>query len=72
MVEAMAWLTIPALVGPVLGPPLGGFITTYFDWRWIFWINIPVAALGHRADHALHPGRARGERRSVSTRRASC
>lgn len=46
MVGALAWLTVPALMGPVLGPPLGGFITTYFDWRWIFWINVPIAALG--------------------------
>ncbi|MBV9390359.1 MAG: MFS transporter, partial [Verrucomicrobia bacterium] len=46
LVGALAWLTIPALVGPVLGPPVGGFITTYFSWRWIFWINLPVAALG--------------------------
>ncbi|MGO4909485.1 MFS transporter [Pseudorhodobacter sp. W20_MBD10_FR17] len=45
-VNAMAWLTVPALIGPVLGPPLGGFITTYFDWRWIFWINVPIAVLG--------------------------
>ncbi|MFD1703541.1 DHA2 family efflux MFS transporter permease subunit [Methylopila henanensis] len=46
LVGALAWLTIPALIGPVLGPPLGGFITTYFSWRWIFWINLPIAALG--------------------------
>jgi EmrB/QacA subfamily drug resistance transporter len=46
MIGAIAWLSIPALVGPVLGPPLGGFITTYFNWRWIFWINIPVALAG--------------------------
>jgi EmrB/QacA subfamily drug resistance transporter len=46
MINAIAWLTVPALVGPVLGPPLGGFITTYFNWRWIFWINIPVAVAG--------------------------
>ncbi len=46
MIGAMAWLTIPALLGPVVGPLLGGFISTYFDWRWIFWINIPVAVLG--------------------------
>jgi MFS family permease len=37
---------IPALIGPMLGPPLGGFITTYFHWRWIFWINIPIGILG--------------------------
>ncbi len=46
LVNALAWLTIPALLGPILGPPLGGFITTYFNWRWIFWINIPIAILG--------------------------
>src|ERR1700751_4335798 len=45
-VGALAWLTIPALIGPVVGPPVGGFITTYFSWRWIFWINLPVAVLG--------------------------
>jgi EmrB/QacA subfamily drug resistance transporter len=46
LVAAMAWLTMPALVGPVIGPPLGGFITTYFDWRWIFFINIPIGIVG--------------------------
>ncbi len=46
LVSALAWLTVPALLGPVVGPPLGGFITTFFDWRWIFWINVPVAVLG--------------------------
>lgn len=46
MVRALNYLTIPALVGPVLGPPLGGFITTYWHWRWIFFINIPIGVLG--------------------------
>lgn len=46
IVGALAYLTIPALVGPVVGPPLGGFITTYFDWRWIFLINIPIGLVG--------------------------
>jgi EmrB/QacA subfamily drug resistance transporter len=46
LVAAMAWLTVPALLGPVLGPPVGGFIVTYFNWRWIFDINVPIGVLG--------------------------
>jgi EmrB/QacA subfamily drug resistance transporter len=46
LISALAWLTVPALMGPVIGPPLGGFITTMFSWRWIFWINIPIGLLG--------------------------
>src|SRR6204780_5222982 len=46
MVTALPYLTVPALIGPVVGPPLGGFITTYFHWRWIFWINAPIGLLG--------------------------
>ena len=52
LVRALAWLTIPALVGPMIGPPLGGFIATYFHWRYIFWINVPIGALGVVADAA--------------------
>ena len=47
LVSAMALLTIPALVGPLAGPPLGGFITTYFSWHWIFLINVPVGIVGY-------------------------
>ncbi|MFW2392677.1 MAG: DHA2 family efflux MFS transporter permease subunit [Alphaproteobacteria bacterium] len=46
LISALAWLTVPALMGPVIGPPLGGFISTFFSWRWIFWINIPIGLLG--------------------------
>ena len=46
LVNAMAWVTVPALIGPVIGPPLGGFITTFFSWHWIFLINIPIGLLG--------------------------
>ena len=46
VVSLIAWLTVPALMGPLIGPPLGGFIATYLDWRWIFWINVPVGIVG--------------------------
>jgi EmrB/QacA subfamily drug resistance transporter len=46
LVSAMAFLTIPALIGPMIGPPLGGFITTWFSWHWIFLINVPVGIVG--------------------------
>jgi EmrB/QacA subfamily drug resistance transporter len=45
-VTAMAYLTIPAMIGPTLGPPIGGFITTYANWRWIFFLNVPMGLLG--------------------------
>jgi EmrB/QacA subfamily drug resistance transporter len=46
LVDAMAYLTIPAVLGPVLGPPVGGFIVTYSSWRWIFFMNVPIAIIG--------------------------
>lgn len=45
-VTALNYLTIPALLGPVTGPALGGAITLYFHWRWIFIINVPIGILG--------------------------
>jgi EmrB/QacA subfamily drug resistance transporter len=46
LVNAMSWLSIPALVGPILGPPFGGLLTTYLSWHWIFWINVPIGIIG--------------------------
>lgn len=45
MVQAMAYLTIPALFAPMIGPPIGGYVATFYDWRWIFWINVPFGLL---------------------------
>ncbi len=46
LVTAMSYLTVPAVLGPVVGPPVGGFIVTYYSWRWIFFINVPIGAIG--------------------------
>src|SRR5256885_1089599 len=46
LINAMVWVTLPALVGPLIGPPVGGFITTYISWHWIFLINVPIGILG--------------------------
>jgi len=46
LLNAMAWVTMPALIGPVIGPPVGGFITTYASWHWIFIINVPIGIIG--------------------------
>src|SRR4051794_22675786 len=46
LINAMVWVTLPALIGPLIGPPLGGFLTTYVSWHWIFFINIPIGITG--------------------------
>ncbi len=46
LVSAMSWVLVPGLIGPVIGPPLGGFIVTYFSWPWIFYINVPLGIVG--------------------------
>src|SRR3954470_2179316 len=46
LVVAMIWVTVPALAGPMIGPPIGGFITTFLSWHWIFFINVPMGIAG--------------------------
>jgi EmrB/QacA subfamily drug resistance transporter len=46
LVRSMAWLMIPATIGPIVGPPVGGFLVTYLSWHWIFYINVPIGILG--------------------------
>lgn len=46
LLRAMAFLSMPALIGPMAGPPLGGLLVTYASWHWIFLINLPIGLLG--------------------------
>jgi EmrB/QacA subfamily drug resistance transporter len=46
VVGALSYIMIPALLGPLCGPLIGGFITTYFHWRWIFFVNVPIGIVG--------------------------
>jgi EmrB/QacA subfamily drug resistance transporter len=46
LVLAMNWMTIPAMIGPTVGPIVGGFLTAYASWRWVFYLNIPMGVLG--------------------------
>ncbi len=46
LVTAMAYSSIPAIIGPTMGPLAGGAITTYASWRWIFFVNIPFGIMG--------------------------
>ena len=64
LVKAMALLTTPAMVGPIIGPPLTGLILKVASWPWIFYINLPVGILGMIAvwkfvprTRQPHPGR---------------
>src|SRR3954451_21956526 len=47
LIQATSWVLIPAVVGPIMGPPVGGFIVTYLhSWRWIFYLNVPTGLIG--------------------------
>src|SRR5471032_424933 len=62
LIKAIATLTWPALVAPILGPPLGGFITDYASWRWIFFINLPLGLIAMIAAWKLIPNPPRDVR----------
>lgn len=55
LMRAIATLTWPALSAPILGPPLGGFITTYASWHWIFILNVPIGIVALALSFTLIP-----------------
>ncbi len=68
LMRVIAILTWPALTAPIVAPPLGGLLTTYASWRWIFFINVPLGLLGlWLASRVVPPGQG-DERRRLDLR----
>ncbi|WP_298063261.1 DHA2 family efflux MFS transporter permease subunit [uncultured Rikenella sp.] len=61
---AMNYITVPALVAPIVGPLVGGYLTTFWSWRWIFYLNVPISivcillAWHYIPQEGLHAGKA--------------
>ncbi len=64
LIKAIATLTWPALVAPIIGPLLGGFITRYASWHWIFFINVPLGLAAIILSLRIIPDIRETERRS--------
>ncbi|HBV6324890.1 MFS transporter [Klebsiella pneumoniae] len=64
LIKAIATLTWPALVAPIIGPPLGGFITRYASWHWSFFINVPLGLAAIILSLRIIPDIRETERRS--------
>lgn len=54
-IQAFNFISIPGLVGPIVGPILGGWLVTYASWHWVFLINIPIGALGFFYGYRIMP-----------------
>ena len=70
MLRAMGLLTTPVMLGPLLGPPIGGLIVTFGSWRWLFFVNVPVALAGLALVRAYVPDIAARDVRPLDGRGA--
>jgi EmrB/QacA subfamily drug resistance transporter len=64
LMQTLSTLVWPGLLAPVIGPPLGGFITSASSWRWIFYINLPFGIVAIALALAVIPNHRSGERTS--------
>jgi EmrB/QacA subfamily drug resistance transporter len=62
LIRAIAFITWPGLIAPIFGPAVGGFLTTYANWRWIFFLNIPLGLLATGLAWRIIPDSERSER----------
>jgi EmrB/QacA subfamily drug resistance transporter len=68
LMRAIATITWPGLIAPVIAPPLGGFITSVASWHWIFLVNVPLGLLGIALAMRVLPREAAGERKPFDGR----
>jgi MFS transporter, DHA2 family, multidrug resistance protein len=61
--QAMALWGVGVMLGPILGPTLGGWLTEYYNWRWVFYINVPVGIVAILGILAFMPGGSQGNKR---------
>ncbi|MFV0296093.1 MAG: DHA2 family efflux MFS transporter permease subunit, partial [Hyphomicrobiaceae bacterium] len=57
---AMAWWGVGVMFGPVFGPTIGGYVVEYYNWRWAFYLNVPIGVTAFIAISFLVPGTGRG------------
>lgn len=68
LMPTLSMLVWPALLAPVIGPPLGGFITDALSWRWIFYVNAPIGVMAIALVLALIPNHRASERSAFDVR----